>query len=191
MKLWTLLTIMAVAVTLPAAAKNTDTNGYIKARGNPTGAGLFVDGKYVGPAGRFTVPERYAIEPGSHEVRLEDPRYEAFSTKVTVTAGKTAKLHFKLKKVEPPKPPFGRLRFGGGEPESFMSVAYGDISPVYLNGKFWGHVDEFNNVGGGMLLPPGTYQLSVNSPIFGEIKKDVTITAHKVTVIPLPKTEKK
>jgi len=190
MKQWTLLTILSVALSLSAAAKNTDTNGYIKARGNPTGAGLFVDGKYIGPAGRFTVPEKYAIEPGTHEVRLEDPRFEAFTTKVTVTAGKTAKLHFKLKKVEPPKGPFGRLRFGGGEAESFISVAYGDTSAVYINGRFWGHVDEFNNIGGGMLLPAGTYQLSVNSPIFGEIKKDVTVTANKVTVIPLPAVKK-
>ncbi len=190
MKQWILLTLLAVAFTLSAAAKNKDTNGYIKARGGPTGAGLFVDGKYIGPAGRFTVPEKYAVEPGAHEVRLEDPRFEAFTTKVTVTAGKTTKLHFKLKPVEPPKPPFGRLRFGGGETESFISVAYGDTSAVYLNGKFWGHVDEFNNVGGGMLLPPGTYQLSVNSPIFGEIKKDVTVTANKVTVIPLPAVKK-
>ena len=27
--------------------------------------------------------------PGEHEVKLNDPRYEEFSTKVTITAGKT------------------------------------------------------------------------------------------------------
>jgi hypothetical protein len=56
---------------------------------------------------------------------------------------------------------------------------------VYLNEKFYGYVDELNNVGGGLLLPPGTYRLKVDSPIYGTINQDVTLEANKVTVIPL------
>ena len=179
------LCVIAVAVSVVVAVSAADQSAYIKARGKPTGAGLFIDGKYVGPAGRFTVPEKYAVEPGEREVSLKDPRFEDFTTKVTVKPGKTLKLSYKLKPVEPAKPPYGRLRLGGGEPESFISISAGDIGAVFLNDKFWGFVDEFNNAGGGMLLPPGTYQLRVSSKIFGEISQPVTIEAHKVTVIPL------
>ena len=164
-----------------------DTNGYIKARGKPGNAGVFVDGKYLGPASRFTVPEKYQVEPGERTVEFRDPRYEDFSTKVSVTAGKTAKIKYSLKPVEPAKGPFGRLRFGGGEAESFISVTAGDTSPVYVNDKFWGHIDEFNNLGSGMLLPPGSYNIKVSSPIFGEINQQVTIEANKLTIIPLTK----
>ena len=45
-------------------------DGYVKARGRPTGAGLFVDGKYIGPAGRFSVPEKYKVAAGEHEIAL-------------------------------------------------------------------------------------------------------------------------
>jgi hypothetical protein len=162
-------------------------NGYIKARGSPTGAGLFVDGKYLGPAGRFTVPEKYEVAAGQHEVLLADPRYEDYKTTVTVQPKKTTKISYKLKKKEPPKGPFGRLRLGGGEPESFISVAYGDTGPIFLNGKFMGFVDELNNAGGGLLLPAGTYELKVQSQRFGEINQKVTIEPNKVTVIPLKK----
>ena len=177
------LTIFAFATALGAA----DQNGYLKARGRPTGAGLFVDGKYVGPAGRFTVPEKYTVDPGDHEVALRDPRFEDFTTKVTVRPGKTTKISYKLKPVEPAKPPFGRLRLGGGEPDSFLSISHGDAGPVYVNDKYWGFVDEFNNAGGGMLLPAGTYKLHVVSQVYGEINRDVTVEANKVTMVDISK----
>ena len=178
------LAVIALAAAFILAAQDT---GYIRARGKPGDAGVFINGKYVGPAVRFTVPEKYEAPAGEVEVTFKDPRYEDFTTKVTVRPRKTTKLKYALKPVEPAKPPFGRLRLGGGEPESFMSVAAGDTSAVYINDKFFGHVDELNNPGGGLLLNPGTYELHISSPIFGEIRQKVTIEANKVTIIPLQK----
>jgi hypothetical protein len=165
-------------------------SGYIKARGKPGDAGVFVNGQYVGPASRFTVPEKYPAPAGEVELTFKDPRYEDYTTKVTVRPNKTTKLHYALKPVEPAKPPFGRFRLGGGEAESFVSIAAGDTGAVYLNDKFFGYVDELNNPGGGILLNPGTYDLHVVSPIFGEIRQKITIEANKVTVVPLQKKEK-
>ncbi len=180
----------ALSLVVVAAATAQDT-GYIKARGKPGDAGVFVNGQYVGPASRFTVPEKYPAPAGEVEITFKDPRFEDYTTKVTVRPKKTTKLHYSLKPVEPAKPPFGRFRLGGGEPESFASIAAGDTGAVYINDKFFGHVDELNNVGGGILLNPGTYDLHVVSPVFGEIRQKITIEANKVTVVPLPKKESK
>lgn len=174
-------------LTLSLTAFGGDTK--IRVRSGPRGAGLFVDGKYVGPAGRFSVPESYAIEAGSHEITLKDPRYEDFNTKLDIKAGKTNKLSVKMKKKEEPKGPFGRLRLKGGEAESFWSVAAGDTGPFYLNGQFMGHVDELNDVGGGLLVPAGTYELKVQSQIYGEFTKQVTIEAGKVNRVVYGKKE--
>ena len=110
------LKLFSVAVlsvlSLPVLA--ADGEGYIKIRSGPRGAGIFLDGKYVGPAGRFSVPERYAVAPGSHEIVLKDPRYEDFSGKIEVKPGKTAKMSAKLKRKPDPPGPFGRLRMKGG-----------------------------------------------------------------------------
>ncbi len=122
---------------------------------------------------------------GSVEVTFRDPRYQDSTVKVDVTPGKTAKLHYTLAKLPVPEPPFGRLRLGGGEAESFLSVAAGDTGAVYLNDKYYGYVDELNDAGGGLLLKPGTYTLHVVSARFGDFQRQVTITADKVTVIPL------
>jgi hypothetical protein len=176
-------TLAAFAV-VPALAQET---GYIKARGKPGDAGVFINGQYVGPAVRFTVPEKYPSPAGEVEVTFKDPRYEDYTTKVTVRLKKTTKIHYALKPVEPAKPPFGRLRLGGGEPESFMSIATGDTGAIYINDKFFGYVDELNNPGGGLLLNPGTYDLHIASSLFGDIRQKITIEANKVTVIPLKK----
>jgi hypothetical protein len=179
--------VLCVLLLFTAALLGADESGYIKARGKPTGAGLFLDGKYVGPAGRFTVPEKYAVAAGDHEITLRDPRYEDFTTKVTVRPRKTTKISYKMKYVEPAKPPFGRLHLGGDGEESFLSLAAGDTGAVYINDRYFGFVDELNNAGGGILLNPGTYNVRIVSAKYGDISRQVTIEANKVTVIPLEK----
>ena len=180
--------LLSAALGLMAlqGARAEDT-GYVKAHGRPGDAGVFINGQYAGPAVRFTVPEKYSAPAGDVEVTIKDPRYEDFTTKVTVRPKKTTKIKYELKKLPEPKPPFGRFRLGGGEPESFISVAAGDTGAVYINEKFFGYVDELNNAGGGLLLPPGTYDLHVVSSTFGDIRQKITIEANKVTVVPLPK----
>jgi len=177
--------VVAASLVFAATALGAEKPSYIKARGGPTGAGLFVDGKYIGPAGRFTVPEKYQVAPGEHEITLRDPRYEEYSTRVTVQPGKTTKISYKLKKLPPPTGPFGRVRFGGDGAESLTSIVEGDTGPVYVNDRFFGFIDELNNAGGGLLIPAGTYTIRAESSKYGVISRTVTVEANTVTLIPL------
>src|SRR4051812_34958694 len=97
-----ILLAMLGVCSLPAQ----DT-GFVRARGKPADAGVFINGKYAGPASRFTVPEKYPAPAGEVEVTFKDPRYEDFTTKVSVRAKKTTGLKYTLKPMEPAKPPFG------------------------------------------------------------------------------------
>jgi hypothetical protein len=180
------LSAIAVGLVMASSLSAQDT-GYIKASGKPGNAGVFVNGKYIGPATRFTVPEKYSVPAGEIEVIFRDPRYEEYKTKVTVTAGKTTKVKFKLTKLPEPQPPFGTLRLGGGVPESYISVAAGDTGAVYINDKFYGYCDELNNKGSGLLLKPGTYDVYIDSPTYGQIRQKVTVEANQTTIIPLVK----
>ena len=181
---------LAVSATLVAGmanAKVTD-HGFIKARGAPEDAAIFINGKYIGPASRYTVPEKYDAPLGDIEVTFRDPRYEEFTAKVKVEPGKTVHIHYNLKKLEPPKPPFGLLRFhGGGTGPNEGSLSGGDVGAVYINDRYYGYVQELNHVGTGILLNPGTYDLHVDSPIFGDVRQKVTIEADKTTMIQLEK----
>ena len=125
--------------------------GYLKAKIDPGRAGVFVDGKYLGPATNFGVARKYALTPGAHELRLVDPRYEEITTTVQIREGKVTDVWEDLKRLPEPKPPFGTLRV----------ICPDKFAAVYLNGKFYGHADEFSNPAQGLLLNPGEYEVRV------------------------------
>ena len=179
-----MLAFSAALSVVPAVAQQ-DSGGYIKPYGSPGDAGVFINGKYVGPAHRFTLSEKYPAPAGQVEVTFREAQYEDYTAKVDVNAHKTTKVRYTMKKLPAPKPPFGRLRLVGGEPDSFMSVATGDAGAIYLNDKFIGYVDQMNNIGSGFLINPGTYNVFIDSPTFGQIHQTVTIQENKVTVIRL------
>jgi hypothetical protein len=130
MKYFCSLILLAAAMLSWAA----DT-GQLKTEVDPGRAGVFVDGKYLGPAANFKVAQTYNLTPGEHEVRLVEPRYEEIVKKVTIVAGKKTVVKETMKARPLAKPPFGKLR-----------TEYPDhFAAVYVNGQFMGHVDEFSN----------------------------------------------
>ena len=165
----TLILLVIVSLGCLAAA---DT-GRLKTEVDPGRAGVFVDGKYVGPAANFKIARTYDVSPGEHDVRLVELRYEDFVAKVTISADKKTVLKAKLKSLPPAKPPFGRLRT---HPDHFAAV--------YVNEHYMGHVDEFSSVTQGLLLNPGTYQIKI-VPVNGQnqITKTVTIEADKTVLV--------
>ena len=163
--------LIAVASIPVVAQQNT---GSLKTSINPGRAGVFIDGKYVGPAGNFGVGRKYAVAAGEHEVRLSEPRYEDVVTKVTVQAGKTVSLAQTVKALPLAKPPFGRLR----------TVSPDKFAAVYVNGRFMGHAGEFNNSVQGLLLNPGAYAVKIVPVSGGEgHEEQVKIEADKVTIV--------
>jgi hypothetical protein len=176
---------VAISALLAANAFGAKDYGYIKARGGPDDAALFVNGKYIGPASRYTVPEKYQVPLGEIEIAIRDMRYEEFTTKATVRPGKTVHIHYSLKRREPPKPPFGTLRLTGGKIGNEESLGAGDDGAVYLNDRYAGYVRQLTSLGSGLLLNPGTYELHIQSAAFGDIRQQVTIEANQTKVVAL------
>jgi len=148
--------------------------GTLKVKATTGRAGVFVDDKYVGPAGNFGVARSYAVAAGDHTVTLREPRYEVATTHVTIVAGKTLTVKQDMKMLPVPKGPFGRLRTEG--PEKFAAV--------YINGAYMGHVDEFDNFAQGLLLPPGEYTVKIvpESGASG-IEQKVDLKANETTIV--------
>jgi hypothetical protein len=165
------LTLIFTASHLPA-----QQNTYLKAKVSPGRAGVFIDGKYLGPAANFGISRKYAVAPGEHEIRLCEPRYEEFVTKISVQAGKTTVVSQSLKELPPPKPPFGLLR----------TQALDKFAAVYVNGRYMGHVDEFSNSMQGLKLNPGAYTVKiVPSSGSGGREEQVRIEENKTVVVRL------
>lgn len=125
--------------------------GFLKTKVEPGRAGVFVDGKYVGPAANFGMGRKYSLPEGRHEIRLTEPRYEEVTRTVEIHHGKTTTISERLTPRPLAKPPFGRLRV----------VGFDKYAAVYVNGRFCGHADEFSNFAQGLLLNPGPYSVRV------------------------------
>ena len=105
---------------------------------------------------------------------LTDPRYEDYSTTIQIEAGKTLKLERTLAAMPIAQPPFAMLK----------TKSDNHFDGVWVNGKFMGHVDEFDNPYQFLLLPPGTYTVRIAAPS-GDTKHEesVTLTANQVTTV--------
>ena len=150
--------------------------GHLKTKVNPGRAGVFVDGKYLGPAANFRVARTYSLPAGEHELLLTEPRYKDITTKITIQPGQTTVVKQAMEPLPAPKPPFGRLRV--------MQGSSGKFGAVYLNGKYMGHIDEFSNAAQGLLISPGEYELRIASADGGQdhVEK-ITIKENQTTTI--------
>jgi hypothetical protein len=166
-------TVLALTYSLLLALPLAAQTGTLKVKVDPGRAGVFVDGKYLGPAANFGMTRTYTVAAGEHELKLEEPRYLEIVTKVTIEAGKKNVVTQKMTALPLAKPPFGTIRTHSTD----------KYAAVYINGKYFGHNDEFDNFAQGLLLPPGEYEVRIE-PVNGTaVVKKVTVVADKTVVV--------
>jgi len=166
-----LLLAILILLSLPLAAQQTGT---LKAKIDPGRAGVFLDGKYLGPAANFRVARTYTVPAGDHELKLEEPRYEGIAKKITIQPGKRTVVSEKMKALPTPKGPFGHLRTENTD----------KFAAVYVNNKFYGHVDEFSNASQALLLPPGEYEVRIEPTAGGSpVTQKVKLEAEKTVIV--------
>jgi PEGA domain len=164
--------LAASSVAIPASAQQA--TGTLKVKANPGRAGVFVDGKYLGPAANFGMARHYPLAPGKHELILRDPRYEEYKADITIDAGKTTTISQALQARQPAKPPFGTLR----------TVGFEKYAAVFANGGYMGHTDEFNAPAQGLLLNPGDYEVKIVSQAGTTLlEQKITLQADHVEVL--------
>ena len=165
---------LLLSAAMPAAFAQGGGTGTLKTSIDPGRAGIFIDGKYVGPAANFRIARKYPLPAGEHQVKIVDPRYQEVTKTVSITAGKTTTISEKLTPLPLATPPFGKLRTDG----------FAKFSAVYINDKFYGHTDEFSNFAQMLLLPPGEYRLKVvTAEGSTALEQPVKIEADKETVV--------
>ena len=170
---WTICSLFVLFLLMSVTAQEKGT-GYLKVKAQPGRAGVFVDDKYLGPAANFRISRKYAVPAGEHEVSLRDPRYQDFTTKVTIEPGKTTKLSHTLQPLTLIKPPFGAMKVAGGS----------KYDAVYVNGKYMGHKDEFDGPRERLLLNPGEYEVKIVPSSGGQAHEEtIKIEADKTVVV--------
>ena len=168
-----LIAVLALLTTTGTLMGQGTGTSWLKVKVDPGRAGVFVDGKYLGPASNFGVGRKYALPPGEHKIKLVEPRYEEIETTVTLAAGKTSVLHETMKALPPAKGPFGILR----------TISPEKYAAVYVNDHYMGHADEFNNFAQGLKLPAGEYDVRIEPPSGTPVKQHVKLEANKTVIV--------
>ncbi len=171
---WVFGFVTVLFLTISVVAQEKAATGYLKVKAQPGRAGVFVDGQYLGPAANFRIARKYPVTAGEHEVSLKEPRYQEYTTKVTITAGKTTVLSQALQPTPKASPPFGVLKTTAGS----------KFDAVYVNGKYMGHLDEFDGPNEGLLLNPGEYVVKVVPSSGGQAHEEtIKIETGRTTVV--------
>jgi outer membrane protein OmpA-like peptidoglycan-associated protein len=179
------LAVSALALGMAAHGVAQSGDGKVALHVTPKQAYVWVDGRAISEASKH---HTLSLSAGDHKIELANYGYMPETRSITIAAGKTTALDVTLQPVSGTvSGPFGA-----------MSIDGAPRAAVLLNGKnpafFVGHVDEFNNEWiwkQELVVPPGTYQVTVQSGDKDLWSGPAEVAANKRVVIDIPKGVRK
>ena len=165
--LWVFLLVSALLLPVAVCAEN-DVMGEIQFEGKShveETSGVWVDGEYVGYLKELKGAKKVLLLPGEHIITVRQDGYQDFAQKILVQPGQTEVIRVAMQKA-----PTGLL------PDQLATVKI-TVNPsraaVFVDGLFVGHVGEFEGIGRGMLVAPGTHRIKIALPGYQIFETDI------------------
>lgn len=160
-------------------------DGKLTLKVTPPQAYIFLDGRAIGEASKH---HSLKLSVGEHKIELANYGFLPATQTVTITGDKASNLEVSLTPITSTvSGPFGAMTIEGAS-----------RAAVFLNGKtpefFVGHVDEFDHNWGWkqeLVVPPGTYQVTVKHEDQELWSGSVDVPADKRVVVDVPKGVRK
>jgi hypothetical protein len=135
-------------------------------------SGVWVDGQYVGYVKELKGSKKVLLLPGQHAISVRQNGYRDFNQTVVLQPGQTQIINVTMDKAAT----------GAMPPDADLSTVRIHVNPtraaVFVDGRFVGHVAEFEGVGKSMLVVPGTHRIRIALPGYATFETDIN---------PLPK----
>ncbi len=133
-------------------------------------SGVWVDGQYVGYLKELKGDKKVLLLPGDHDISVRQNGYQDFNQRVTVRPGEKLLIQVTMQKG-----PSGPL-------PAAWSIVKIDVVPnraaVFLDGRFVGHVGEFQGMGRSLQIAPGNHRIKITLPGYKTFETEIN---------PLPK----
>lgn len=167
--LWVGLLTCSLLIPAASQAGNNVVMGKIRFDGDSKVAkdsGVWVDGQYVGYMKELKGSKRILLLPGEHQIAVRQDGYQTFTETVQVQPGQTDVVHVAMQKAA-----------SGALPPVLATVkiaANPSRAAVFVDGLYVGHVREFEGMGRGMLLAPGTHDVVIALPGYRTFRTQIT-----------------
>src|SRR5215471_8969536 len=148
------LSVITAVVLTPALYAGNDVMGEIEFDGKSKvekTSGVWIDGQYVGYLKELKGPRKVLLLPGEHTLSVRQNGYQDFTRTISINPGEKRLIQVAMQKA-----PTGAM------PAAWSTVKLA-VNPnraaVFLDGRFVGHVGEFEGLGRSLLIAPGDHQI--------------------------------
>ncbi|SPE30822.1 exported hypothetical protein [Acidobacteriia bacterium SbA2] len=172
--------IVICALSLPAAisARTSDVMGEVRFSGQSgveKSSGVWVDGQYVGYLKELKGSKKLLLLPGEHLLTVRQDGYQDFIQKVQIEPHEVMCVHVVMAKAASAKYP------------DVTATVKVDVKParaaVFVDGLFVGHVGEFQGMGRGMLVAPGSHEIKIALPGYQTFETQIKPLANQTVEI--------
>ena len=169
-----LLTIVAGVLLTPLLSAGNQVMGEVTFEGKSKvekTSGVWIDGQYVGYLKELKGSKRVLLLPGEHTITVRQDGYQDFVQRVTLQPGEKRLVNVAM------------VRAATGAMPSVTSTVKISVNPnraaVFLDGLFVGHVGEFEGVGRGLLVAPGSHTIKIALPGYETFETQINPQPHQ------------
>ena len=172
---WACIVLSLFFFNITSSAQNSDVLGEVRFEGKTNvekTSGVWVDDQYVGYLKELTGSKKVLLLPGEHTISVRQDGYQDFTQEIVLQPGQTQIIHVTMNKAAT----------GPMPPDAELSTIKINVNPlraaVFLDGRFVGHVGEFEGAGRALEVVPGKHQIRIALPGYVTFQSDIN---------PLPK----
>ena len=154
------------------AAQDSKVMGELKfkgASGVEKGAGVWIDGTYVGYVKELKGDKKVLLLPGKHQITARQSGYGDFVKDVVVEPGQAQKVRVAMRLLPGARPPSVTA-------ELKLTVDPGRAA-VFVDDNYAGHASEFGGSLHSLLISPGKHRIRVALPGYQTFETEVSLLA--------------
>ena len=130
-------------------------------------SGVWIDGQYVGYLKELKGSKKVLLLPGEHVISVRQSGYKDFVRTVVLQPGQRQLISVTMEKAAT----------GSMPADTELATIKINVNPsraaVFVDGRFVGHVGEFDGLGKAMQIVPGAHQIRIALPGYETFQTDI------------------